>query len=91
MKTIKKIVIVGPESTGKSTLCEKLAAQYNTIWVREYAREYLLAHGTDYTFENLLDVAKGQLALEKKGIEELENKLENNPPLGDGGQLPAFY
>lgn len=75
MKTIKKIVVVGPESTGKSTLCEKLAAHYNTIWVKEYAREYLLQHGTDYTFDNLLDVAKGQLALEEKGIEELEHKL----------------
>lgn len=35
---LKKIVVVGPESTGKSTLCEKLAAHYNTIWVKEYAR-----------------------------------------------------
>lgn len=75
MKPIKKIVIVGPESTGKSTLCEKLAAHYNTIWVKEYAREYLLENGTDYTFENLLDVAKGQLRLEEEGIKELENKL----------------
>lgn len=90
MKTIKKIVIVGPESTGKSTLCKKLAAHYNTIWVREYAREYLLQHGTDYTFENLLDVAKGQLALEEKGIEELESNLVSNPPLGDGGSFPLF-
>jgi NadR type nicotinamide-nucleotide adenylyltransferase len=86
---LKKIVVVGPESTGKSTLCEKLAAHYNTIWVREYAREYLLANGTDYTFENLLDVAKGQLAGEEKGIEELKSIHDNNPPLGDGG-LPLF-
>ncbi len=68
MKTIKKIVVIGPESTGKSTLCEKLAAHYNTIWVREYAREYLLTHGTDYSFDDLLDVAKGQLRLEEEGI-----------------------
>ena len=77
MKEIKKIVVVGPESTGKSTLCEKLAAHYNTIWVREYAREYLLANGTDYTFENLLDVAKGQLAGEEKGIEEAKGLMAN--------------
>ncbi len=83
MKEIKKIVVVGPESTGKSTLCEKLAAHYNTIWVREYAREYLLANGTDYTFENLLDVAKGQLAGEEKGIEEA-NRLFIN----EGSELP---
>ncbi len=62
---MKKIVIIGPESTGKSTLCEQLAAHYNTIWVKEYAREYLLKNGTSYSFENLLDVAKGQIAGEE--------------------------
>lgn len=62
---MKKIVIIGPESTGKSTLCEKLAAHYETGWVKEYAREYLLKNGTAYTFDNLLDVAKGQLQLEE--------------------------
>jgi NadR type nicotinamide-nucleotide adenylyltransferase len=76
MKTIKKIVVVGPESTGKSTLCEKLAAHYGTTWVKEYAREYLLKNGTNYTFENLLDVAKGQLRLEEEGIDELTKKLQ---------------
>ena len=68
---VKKIVIIGPESTGKSTLCELLAAHYKTIWVKEYAREYLLKNGTDYTFENLLDVAKGQIAAEEKSILQL--------------------
>ena len=58
---LKKIVIIGPESTGKSTLCANLASHFKTAWVKEYAREYLLAKGTSYTFENLLDVAKGQL------------------------------
>lgn len=76
MSVIKKIVIVGPESTGKSTLCEKLADHYNTIWVKEYAREYLLKNGTDYSFEDLSDVAKGQLANEENGLEELEKKIK---------------
>jgi NadR type nicotinamide-nucleotide adenylyltransferase len=61
---IKKIVILGPESTGKSTLCKQLAAHYNTVWVEEYAREYLIKNGTVYSFENLLDIAKGQIKLE---------------------------
>lgn len=65
---LKKIVIIGPESTGKSTLCQNLADHYKTAWVREYAREYLLKNGTDYTFENLLDVAKGQLTGEELAI-----------------------
>jgi NadR type nicotinamide-nucleotide adenylyltransferase len=64
-KKMNKIVIIGPESTGKSTLCEKLAAHYKTEWVKEYARAYLLKNGTDYTFDNLLEVAKGQLQLEE--------------------------
>jgi nicotinamide riboside kinase len=61
---LKKIVIIGPESTGKSTLCEQLAAHYHTGWVPEYAREYLTIHGTAYRYEDLLTIAKGQLALE---------------------------
>jgi NadR type nicotinamide-nucleotide adenylyltransferase len=60
----KKIVIIGPESTGKSTLCEGLAAHYHTEWVREYAREYLLTHGTAYSYDDLSTIARGQLALE---------------------------
>ena len=41
--TLKKyrIAITGPESTGKSTLTEQLANHFNTLWVKEYAREYL--------------------------------------------------
>jgi len=63
---LKKIVVIGPESTGKSFLCEKLAMHYGTGWVKEYAREYLLKNGMDYTFETLLDIAKGQIAAEQR-------------------------
>lgn len=67
---MKKIVVIGPESTGKSTLCAMLAQHYKTMWVKEYAREYLLKHGTNYSFEHLLEIAKGQLANEESGITE---------------------
>jgi len=73
-----KIVIIGPESTGKSTLCEQLATHYKTVWVKEYAREYLLKNGTDYTFENLLDIAKGQITLEETAHSQLTT---HNSPL----------
>ena len=66
METIKKIVVIGPESTGKSTLCEKLAAHYNTLWVPEYAREYLENNGTAYNYDDLLTIAKGQIDLEER-------------------------
>lgn len=68
-KMIKKIVVIGPESTGKSTLCKQLAEHYNTTWVQEYAREYLLKNDTDYIYENLLDIAKGQIAAEELTVE----------------------
>jgi NadR type nicotinamide-nucleotide adenylyltransferase len=58
---MKKIVIIGPESTGKSTLCEQLALHFNTQWCKEYAREYLLQYGMQYSYDNLLAIAEGQL------------------------------
>ena len=61
---LKKIVIIGPESTGKSTLSEQLAEHYNTTWCREYAREYLMTHGMDYTYADLLTIARGQIRSE---------------------------
>jgi len=79
MNKIKKIVIIGPESTGKSTLCSQLAAHYNTIWCPEFARQYLLDNGTNYTFEDLATIAKGQLELEKKyEVQSMEYEHQNN-------------
>jgi NadR type nicotinamide-nucleotide adenylyltransferase len=75
---VKKIVIIGPESTGKSTLCKQLAAHYNTIWVEEYARTYLLKNGTSYTYENLLDIAKGQVEAEDLAVQQLS--IANGQP-----------
>lgn len=63
---VKKVAIIGPESTGKSTLSARLAKHYNTLWVPEYARQYLSRHGTAYTYDALLEIAKGQVALEEE-------------------------
>lgn len=71
---IKKIVVIGPESTGKSTLCEQLAAHYKTAWCPEYAREYLLAHGKQYNYDDLLTIAKGQVALEDEYLERVNSQ-----------------
>ena len=72
---MKKIVIIGPESTGKSTLTEQLASHYSTTWCPEFAREYLKANGTDYSFDDLLNIARGQLALEDNLLAQAKNKL----------------
>lgn len=63
---VKKIVVIGPESTGKSTLSKMLAASLQTVWVPEYAREYLEQQDGAYEEADLLEIAKGQLTLEEK-------------------------
>lgn len=83
---LKKIVIIGPESTGKSTLSEQLARHYETIWCPEFAREYLLTNGTNYDYNDLLTIAKGQLALEDEYATRLEARCL--PMLEEGGHLP---
>lgn len=72
----KKIVIIGPESTGKSNLSESLAGHFDTRWCPEYAREYLLRNGKKYTYEDLLEIAKGQLALEDELFAAVNGKKE---------------
>ncbi len=72
---MKKIVIIGPESTGKSTLCEKLSQHYNTVWCPEFAREYLSENGMDYSFDDLLNIARSQVALEYNMLTEAKNGL----------------
>jgi len=61
---IQKIAIVGPESTGKTTLAKELAVSFGTQWVHEYARQYLAELDRPYISEDLLRIAKGQLSIE---------------------------
>jgi NadR type nicotinamide-nucleotide adenylyltransferase len=75
MSGLKKIVILGPESTGKSSLCESLAIHYNTIWCPEYARQFLNEHGPEYSYDDLLTIAKGQIAGEGAHVEKANNML----------------
>jgi NadR type nicotinamide-nucleotide adenylyltransferase len=76
---LKKIVAIGPESTGKSTLCELLARHYRTAWVPEFAREYLLKLGVPYTYPDLEKIAKGQVAAEDEYALSLLNNADFAP------------
>lgn len=78
MNPIQKIVVLGPESTGKSTLCAALAAHYQTVWTPEYARQYLSEHGTKYSYDDLLRIAKGQIENEENAIKALHQKNISN-------------
>lgn len=74
---MKRIVTIGPESTGKSSLCVKLAEHFNSKWVPEYAREFLLQHGTDYKYEDVLTIGAGQI----EGEEKIANEVSGSPLL----------
>src|SRR5688572_18897723 len=63
---MKRIAITGPESTGKSTIAQQLASHFNTLWVPEFARNYLTDLNQDYTLTDLEKIAKGQLELQQK-------------------------
>lgn len=63
---MKKIVIIGPESTGKTTLTKSLAKHYNCPFVTEYAREYIDNLNRPYVEDDILKIAKKQIELEDK-------------------------
>lgn len=73
-----RIVLYGPESTGKTTLARALAAQYDTAWVQEFARDYLQKKWDDKqevcSKDDLLIIAKKQIQLENKALERA-NKI----------------
>jgi NadR type nicotinamide-nucleotide adenylyltransferase len=65
-----KVVLFGPESSGKTTLSRQLARYYNTVWAPEFAREYLQEKWNNERKtcekEDLLPIAIGQMKLENK-------------------------
>jgi nicotinamide riboside kinase len=69
-----KIIVTGPESSGKTTLCKALSKHFNLPFSKEYAREYLDALRKDYNEDDLLKIAKGQLQAEN-GIQLLDTDL----------------
>jgi NadR type nicotinamide-nucleotide adenylyltransferase len=72
---IKRVVIIGPESTGKSTLTRQLAAHFGTSYADEYAREYLENLGRAYAQEDMLLIARKQLLLEDKTVAAAQNDI----------------
>lgn len=66
--TIKKVVVIGPECTGKSDLSQFLANHFQTEWVPEYARGYLDNLVRPYQQHDLTTIAHGQLRLEDKSM-----------------------
>ena len=65
---MRKIVITGPESSGKTTIAKQIASHYKVPLVGEYARSYLNKLGRAYTQADLLEIAKGQIELENQAL-----------------------
>jgi len=59
-----RVVVTGSECTGKTTLAKALAEHYETVWVREFIRDFVIEKGAPLTYEDVGPVARGQMALE---------------------------
>ena len=62
---IKRIVITGAESTGKTTLAGQLALHYKTVWIPEYARDYVEKLGRKYNYNDVVHIARKQISQAK--------------------------
>jgi NadR type nicotinamide-nucleotide adenylyltransferase len=59
---VYKVGIIGPESTGKSTLARELAEQFKGTYVPEYAREYVERKGRkELTYDEVCEIAREQI------------------------------
>ena len=74
-----RVVLFGPESTGKTTLSRQLARHYNTVWAPEFAREYLQKKWNNERKtcepEDILPIAIGQMKLENSSAEKADKLL----------------
>jgi len=70
-------VFLGAPSTGKSTLAETLAREFDTVWMPEYGREYWDTHQVDrrLTPEQLVEIARGHLEREEARLLEANRVL----------------
>ena len=66
---MKRIVLIGAESTGKSTLAEALSGHYGEPWTEEFVRSYVDQLDDDLQAHDLEPIAKGQLALEDSALQ----------------------
>ncbi|MBO4962061.1 MAG: ATP-binding protein [Flavobacteriales bacterium] len=75
---MKKIVLIGPESTGKTTMALKLSARYGGCYVPEYSRSYVIEENRELTLDDVMPIVEGQLAAESKSNAEIQI-LDSNP------------
>ncbi len=72
---LKRIVLTGPESTGKTTLAKALANYYKTEWVEEFGRDYFVKKNGKLVFEDIIKIGQGQLDLEDSAAKKANKYL----------------
>ena len=72
---LMKIVVTGPESTGKTTLSETLASRFKAALIPEYARSYLEDLDRSYVINDLENIARYQIQEEKRVAESTESNI----------------
>lgn len=74
---VTKVLFLGAPSTGKTTLAERMAEEFGTVWMPEYGREYWETHQVDrrLTQEQLAEIAEGHLEREETMLQEADRFL----------------
>ena len=70
-----RVAVTGSECTGKTTLAEALATHYGTVWVPEFARQFVIGKSAAPEYENVDAIARGQIALEDERAGEASHIL----------------
>ncbi|MBK9163887.1 MAG: AAA family ATPase [Acidobacteria bacterium] len=65
---VHRICLLGAESTGKSTLAERLGEEFETVFVPEYGRELWESQGGHLSYEDMLKIAKTHISNEERII-----------------------
>jgi HTH-type transcriptional repressor of NAD biosynthesis genes len=78
---IQKVVFVGTESAGKTTIARRMAKEFNTLWAHEYGRELWESQGLTGTFRDMLKIATKQYAREEASVRNSNRYLfcDTNP------------
>lgn len=65
---LTKLIFLGPESTGKTSISREVALQCNAVYVPEFARSYFETHSIDYAYSDVLHIAEMQAKHETEAM-----------------------